>query len=165
MIVTQKESEELLATYLVANTPLYLYRHFRRSPIIQRLAEQHRPGELAAFIVDVGKQTERVPGDVAAAYAAAVALTFLDRGSVDPLINELNLRTRDLHWLAQIFAMWRQRRIQTSTSRVSLPTVAPRPREGKSATSTSVTLLPKVVPACPASAASTSESTILLPEE
>lgn len=62
--------------YLVANTPSYLFRHYRLDESVQRLARQNTVSDLVDFVSSVATNRDRTLLQTLQAYAALVALTF-----------------------------------------------------------------------------------------
>ena len=120
------EVREVLATYLVANTPFYLYRHLRASPTVQRLADSSSSAELAAFISRVDGEERPSTVAVALAHACAVALTYQRSDIADGAIAHLALQ--HLRWIPVLLAMWKQGRIETTITKVDLPRLEVRDR-------------------------------------
>lgn len=115
------EIHELVAIYLVANTPSYLYRHFRGSPTVQRLADSNSPAELVAFISRVDSEERTTPVAVALAHASAVAMTYQRSDIADSAIAGLVIQ--HLRWIPILFSIWKQGRIETTTTKVDLPRI------------------------------------------
>lgn len=97
---------ECLEVYLVANTPLYLYKRLRRLQAVQRLGRSTDAKELLLEYSRLAATEERSPDDVAAAYGCLVAMTHQDPLEATPLLRSLNrssldwaLALRDLYLL------------------------------------------------------------------
>ena len=112
--------EWLSHIYLVANTPLYLYRKLRNELSVEQLAQVHRPTELVQFITEVDRENDRSASRVAAAYAATVALTYHPPGAVAEALAQAP-PVRHLNWVADILAIWEQSRISTTVESHRVP--------------------------------------------
>ncbi len=106
--------EYLAAIYLVSNTPDYLYDRYRAEQAVMSLGLEKSAVELVAVATEVARDQKRTPTDLAAGYAAIVALTFRDFGEVRAALSEARLD--ELEWAASILDIWRQ----TFTSAVSV---------------------------------------------
>lgn len=100
--------------YVVANTPSYLYKHFKREAGVERLSNVYEVLELFEHIVQIDRKKERTLADVASAYAACVALTFHDIKSVLASIKKLELR--NLEWVDAIINIWESSYIPTQVT-------------------------------------------------
>ena len=99
--------EQLGMVYLVANTPSYLYRHFRLDSSIQEVARGSSVEELNAAIKEkLSIPTERrTIEDIVLIYALLVALTFKDQVEVERSITSIELTTVD--WGKKILDIWK----------------------------------------------------------
>lgn len=105
MIEMSEESIGVLKQiYIVANTPCYLYKHFKREMVVEMLARIYSAEKLVEHIVEIDNKKRRTLADVTSAYAACVALTFHEVRLVSALMNEMNLRT--LEWVDAIVKIW-----------------------------------------------------------
>ena len=86
--------------YIVANTPSYLFRHFRAEQSVQRLAKQNTAQDLIEFARGVAVANKRTLKQVIEAYAAIVALTFKDKGTIEIDPDSFN----GLDWARSILA-------------------------------------------------------------
>jgi len=132
------EVRELRAIYLVSNTPLYLYRHLRRSPTVQRMGDNHSAAELAAFIAKVDGKARRSPTGVALAYGCAVAITYRAPAEADAAIGALAVQ--QLQWLPLLFSIWKQGRIGNSVMTETLPRIETPSRIAVSSSETKIVL-------------------------
>jgi len=98
-------TENLVQTYMVANTPGYLYKHYRRMEALQELRKRYSPEELATFVEEVDTSPEASLEDVVKAYAATVALTLGDNSSAVAVVE--GLRVERLAWVKRIVETWR----------------------------------------------------------
>ena len=77
-LIDQIDIQSLFDAYLFANTPLYLYRHFRRNASIKELAENN---EIKSLVNEYNRRTakkKKALEDVVVAYSILTALTFLE---------------------------------------------------------------------------------------
>ncbi len=98
--------DALANIYMVANTPSYLFRHYRNNSSVQDFADAHSIEELAAEIQRVSSIAldQRTVDDIAVAYAAVVGLTFKDAAQVDAVI--ANLDFSKILWAQRILFLW-----------------------------------------------------------
>jgi hypothetical protein len=82
--MTETEALDIEATFLVANTPGYLYRHLRQSDAVSLLEEQTSEW-LGHRFTELVENAERSAGDVAEAYAVLVALSLRTDDGLDIL--------------------------------------------------------------------------------
>lgn len=94
-----------------------MYRQFLADPAIQRLAELNRPTDLVGCILDIDRSADRETSDVAAAYAATVALTLQDGRAVFKALEEVEVA--NLEWVGKILRLWDETRIVTKESVLS----------------------------------------------
>ncbi len=127
--MTEAQALELEATYVVANTPEYLYRRLRDSEVVRRLANDFSAELLATMYREVLAKPNRTASDVAQAYAAMVALTLRDYSEWRPLIDGFEITTLD--WAERIRAIAKQRATPTvvtsltaSPAKIAAPTLA-----------------------------------------
>jgi hypothetical protein len=139
--LTPNDRDRLGRIYLVANTPSYLYRHFRRDSSVIELARATSTDALAGFVREVQDLPERSPTDVAAAYAAVVALTFHDPERVRAEMGDISESA--LAWIGPILKLWYDSFIATQIVEIPYkPQILPqRHREGASSNTTVITLL------------------------
>jgi len=69
-------TRQLATTYLVANTPAFLYNAFRTDASVQRLATENTSDDLAQHVEQIAGQETRSVKETVSAYAALVALTL-----------------------------------------------------------------------------------------
>ena len=119
-MITSLNLEPLLEAYCFANTPYYLYKHFRRDESVQQLTKRYaaehlideyhlrtkrlmKPGTSTGFFIKLinfvnpflGRTSRQAePGkleDLLVAYAIAVAATFLTRNDAAEFLRRLDL--------------------------------------------------------------------------
>ena len=114
MGLTEKlDLDPLYKSYLFANTPMYLYQHFREHAALEELAKRVSLQELIEeFNQQVNKEPRTIE-DVVTAYALLVAITFLDYKQVISALNNLDLSRLD--WGNDITSIFRARAIPTKT--------------------------------------------------
>lgn len=96
---TQLNEVELTRIYLVANTPSYLYRHYRVEETVQALAK-YDVSQLLSALNETAAEN-RTLKQVVVSYAILVALTFKNPDEVRRAMNQ------DLHgltWAEEILA-------------------------------------------------------------
>ncbi len=91
MLVDDITLSIIVSTYLVANTPNYLYQRLRQIPSVQSLATRI---ECQDMIGEFQKLTSKKPSsveDISLAYAILAAITFLDYRKAIELFDVLDL--------------------------------------------------------------------------
>lgn len=98
--------DALANIYMVANTPSYLFRHYRNNSSVQDFADAHSIEELVAEIRRVSsiELTKRTVDDIAVAYAAVVGLTFKDAPLVKAAIADVDFSK--ILWAQRILFLW-----------------------------------------------------------
>lgn len=109
----------LLRHYMLANTPVYLYRHLRAEPSVESLAGSATPEELLAAVSAFETQPNRSAEGAAVAYAMLVALSFQNYRTVQQALAKW--RPRTLRWATHIIAIIGQTAIATNVVRVKAP--------------------------------------------
>lgn len=69
--------QRFISNYVVANTPKYLYNHFRSNEVLFHLAKEYSITSLANNYRELVNKQDRSLEDVVAAYVILVSLTFL----------------------------------------------------------------------------------------
>lgn len=92
----QIDVDELVGTYMVSNTPAYLYKHYRRSESVAWMAGNLSVEQLVALLREAREKLIKSPADMALAYAAVVALSLKDYELVREIIEGLD--TTGLEW-------------------------------------------------------------------
>ncbi len=110
--LTSLNIDRLTDIYLVSNTPSYLLKHFRREPSVQALAQANAVRDLFDYIVQVDRKEGRSLQEVAAAYAAVVALTYCE--SPDVNLATTGVEVQALEWYQPILDRWRESLIVTA---------------------------------------------------
>lgn len=75
IVLSGGEIRALAPIYAYANTPSYLYRHFRSHPTVDLLTSRFSPEDLVATVNEIDGITHRDLREVVTAYACLVALT------------------------------------------------------------------------------------------
>lgn len=119
----QIDSAPLAATYLVANTPAYLYKAFRGDDSVRRLAQLFTAEELAKLFRKAVAQTERSPIDVVQAYAALVAMTLHDYEEWRSVLMGLDVTVLD--WGERIRQIALSRAVSSLVTSYDMPTQVP----------------------------------------
>lgn len=98
--------DALANIYMVANTPSYLFRHYRNNSSVQDFADAHSGEDLVAEIKRVSaiSLSERTVDDIAVAYAAVVGLTFKEAPGVKALVENVDLSR--ILWAERILFLW-----------------------------------------------------------
>lgn len=136
--------KRITKTFLVSNTPDYLYEELRGESAVQELSERESAEELIQTITGIDQQDDRDLSDIAEAYAATVALTFKPGSKVLPLLDELTLES--LKWVEPILQRWEDdRRPVTSFSEQAQATLRQPEQETSGSTSSREIQVPPVV--------------------
>lgn len=91
---------QLARIYLVANTPSYLYRHFRADSSVLEIAKRNTIDDLVSFAASIANAPKRTLRDVVSAYAALVALTFKNQHEVSEKTADVSFENLD--WARRI---------------------------------------------------------------
>ena len=76
-LIDQSDLKQLAISYLFANTPMYLYRHFSRNISLKELAVKNPIKRLVTeYELRTAKKKKTVE-DITIAYSILVAITFL----------------------------------------------------------------------------------------
>ena len=108
--------DQLAQTYLVANTPSYLYRHYRSDQSVQDFARHNNTEDLVSIAEQISRFKNRTLEDLILAYAAIVALTFKDFREVKDALGRASFTGLD--WATDIIKLWDNTRIPTQTINV-----------------------------------------------
>jgi hypothetical protein len=110
--------DRLVGIYIDANTPAYLYKHFRSDPTVWELSKKMDAPTLMTIYSKIAAKNDRTPREVALGYAALFAITL--GGDYETAHRTLNqLRSYDLDWAPQIVAMFSARPSSSSQTLVS----------------------------------------------
>ncbi len=85
----------LVEAYLFANTPMYLFRHFRENASLRELTQQTSVEALTAEYIDRTRKEWKSIEDIVVAYAILIAITFLEYGQVLTVFESLDLSHLD----------------------------------------------------------------------
>lgn len=99
-ILTKNQVADIERTYMVANTPTYLYKTLRENVAVQKLAESNTLLELASLYKRRAGKKRRSLGDVAVAYAAFVAMSLKERSGAQATMSAID--TSLLDWATPI---------------------------------------------------------------
>jgi hypothetical protein len=102
-------AEDLAGIYLAANTPAYLLKHFRRSPIVERLGKELNVEQLSELLAAILSQRERTSLDIAKAYAALIAISTRNYSEWMEPIRNLDLARLD--WGNELREQMRQQAV------------------------------------------------------
>ena len=114
--LTSEQTSSLASYYLLANTPTYLYRRFRESPTVQRLATEATAYQLVQSLLKIDKLKQRNLSDVVTAYALTVALTFLEQRDVSKALR--GKKVKNIEWVDRILKLGNQKMVPTARSEV-----------------------------------------------
>ncbi len=76
---------------LLANTPNYVYKNFRRQETVRQLATKYSAEQLIQEYHSRLSRADRLNDDLIVAYAVLVGLTFLDYSKAIDAINKLDM--------------------------------------------------------------------------
>src|SRR5262245_58571020 len=94
-----QDLRSLSETYVVANTPAFLFSRFKLSTAVERLAKAESSADLAAAVLDADDFSKGLDS-VVTAYAALTALTLQDaKPQLDSLRAVRFLRLEWAHWI------------------------------------------------------------------
>lgn len=99
-LVDQLDLKSLCETYLVANTPMYLYRHLRSNNSLRRIAEDFSAEGLVAEYESRTTKQRRSVEDIAVAYAMLSAITQLDYPVAMAALDNMDLSRLD--WATEL---------------------------------------------------------------
>jgi hypothetical protein len=102
---------QLAQIYLVANTPSYLFRHYRADSSIWEVARRYSVAELVLSVAEIAHLDERTLNQVVLAYAALVALSFKNPKEVHAATAHVSFA--GLNWAEHLLALASSQ--QTST--------------------------------------------------
>jgi len=121
-ILTSETTKRLSEIYLVANTPSYLYKHFRSDEAVEKLAKKYSAEDLINFICQVDSDNNPSLRDIVAAYAGSVALTFHDLRVVEAILTDIQIK--NLQWFGKVIQIWKDSNVSISVINVcSVPKV------------------------------------------
>ena len=143
--MTEAQALELETTYVVANTPAYLYRKLRESDVVRQLAGEFNAEQLTALYHNLVAVPNRTVSHVAQAYAMMVAMTLRDYAEWRPLIDGLDVSRLD--WAERIRAIATQRATPTLATSLTVSPVRITGRIPATSTNTEerVAVQPRVV--------------------
>lgn len=110
--------------YMFANTPMYLYQHFRQDSSVQHLAETVSGKNLCDAYTVIARQSDRLLEDVVCAYAYLAALTLQDYAKARPYIDQL--ASSPLDWTEDISRIFLAHSTVTQQIAFDLPPRLPR---------------------------------------
>ena len=90
-LIKNSSLREITNIYLLANTPMFLYRHMRRLAFLYNLAKNN---DLEVLIGEYNKRTskrDKLPEDIAIAYAILMAITHLEYSIALNYFNKFDL--------------------------------------------------------------------------
>ena len=95
-----KDLADLRETYLLANTPAYLFKHFRNSPIVMALADKHSMHQLLYGVRGATRTSAHRQDDLIEGYACLAAMTIKDPSAAIRMLRDERLG--DGEWMAAI---------------------------------------------------------------
>jgi len=138
-LTEQIDLKPLIATYLFANTPMYLYRHFRRNASLKELAENNPPQRLVNEYKRRTSKKTKATKDIVIAYCILIAITFLEYQQALAVFDTINLSGLD--WGSDIKDIYMSKiKIASVTRLVVKPQISP-VEQTKSDSSTNTLLL------------------------
>ena len=93
--LNKSDLEGLTDIYLVANTPMYLYRNIRKHVAVIFLADRHTPAELSDFYSKVVSKKSKSIEDVVTAYVFLLALTRKEYSAASFFLKKMDLDVLD----------------------------------------------------------------------
>lgn len=118
---SQLNIKELARWYYFANTPAYLFRHYRSDETLQAFANSHTVDELAEEVVRIaqGDPQTRSIHEIVIAYASLVAMTFKNVREVREALAPHDLGS--LAWAHRILNLWEPYPTISETMELSSP--------------------------------------------
>jgi hypothetical protein len=77
-LISNPSIREISNIYMLANTPMFLYRHMRQLTYLENLAKNN---DLEVLLIEYERRTikkDRLPEDIAIAYAILIAIAHLE---------------------------------------------------------------------------------------
>ena len=118
-IKEQLDIKGLEQFYLFANTPGYLYRHFRSSETVSSLIERNRLSDLVDAYKSYTESANRPIENVVVAYAILMSFTFLKLQDALEMFSQVNLSRLD--WGEEIKRTFESSIIGTTSVRIQVP--------------------------------------------
>ncbi len=136
MLINQVSLDDLKSKYLYANTPRYLFKHFRSSIPLQLLAIQNQPESLAREYNKIISPDIKSLENIVLAYAILVAFSFLEYSKVRDIYSSLDVTK--LKWGEDIksISMTTVKNWNFTTFQPDIPEVIHTPFESDSSTAT-----------------------------
>jgi hypothetical protein len=136
MNISDQAVQEFRETYIVSNTPLYLYKQLRRLQAVQNLASLVSADDLTAGYLERVNAKDRTVDDVATAYAFLVALTHKE--SQEAFLQLRSLDVSRLEWAAVIRDTYFSKVLPETSLDITIPNLdLPTVRAGTDAPSVS----------------------------
>ena len=133
-LIDQIDIKQLTNSYLFANTPMYLYRHFRRNISLKELAENNPTKRLVAEYKRRTAKKKRAVEDITIAYSILVAITFLEYQQALAAFDTINLSKLD--WGNEIKDIYTSKTKITNIVRLSVEPQISHVKKTKSDSST-----------------------------
>ena len=108
----------LLEIYAVANTPNYLYRHFKNEISVTHLSKIYSPEQLASYVRTHAPASNSIE-EAVCIYAAIVALGRCPSGKAIEAMEGVNLGT--LRWASSLWNICRKNFISSVLTNIEIP--------------------------------------------
>lgn len=138
-LADQIDLKPLINTYLFANTPMYLYRHFRRNASLKELAENNPAQRLVDEYKRRTSKKTKSTKDIVIAYSILVTITFLEYQQALAVFDMIDLSGLD--WGNDIKDIYMSKIEITSVTRLVVKPQISHVEQTKSDGSTSTLLL------------------------
>jgi hypothetical protein len=115
----QLDYRTLIRDYMVANTPFYLYSHFRRDSSVRTLARETDTGRLVAQVSQLISGGIEDIQDLVSVYASVIALTFKPYSQVREFFSGLD--EPEVQWLNDIRRIYLISALPETTYDVPIP--------------------------------------------
>jgi hypothetical protein len=118
-IPIQVDIESLCQTYIVSNTPRYLYKHLRSNPSVQWMANSLSIDQLTAIYAESQQESERSVNEVVVAHAVLAAFSHMSYGDIAPVLDRLP--TTGLKWASEMIDILKKTRKIIVTVSMEIP--------------------------------------------
>jgi|GEM_PF-1244018 len=102
---------ELTARYLFANTPYYLYKHFKSENTIEDLSQKYSSEKLISLLDSILKEEIEEIEDAVIIYAILISLTYKPYHDVKDFFKEI--RSEQFEWFNEIATKYLSESIDT----------------------------------------------------
>lgn len=118
--MTQNVPQNLLESYVVANTPAYLFKSFSSDNYLQRLIHEDK-NQLLDFVKDIGSKTRLDLQDVAWAYCVLIAFFNSESATESEMFAAAEMSR--LPWAMPILALAKARRRKNNIVNLTVPEI------------------------------------------